>query len=420
MLFLHSLRDYELSFKKNDGEVFNMAMNARLILDSNGEPNHIDGMLRNITKRKKAELKLILSEEKHRALIENITDTIILINEKLELIYQSPSFIRTAGISLEELSDTSVLQFIHPEELLSFQDTFQRANSMPGVPLQFQYRIRHKKGYYIWIEGTVSNLVGNESVKAFVVNYRDITERKLMELEKQKIITDMLQRNRDLEQFAYIVSHNLRAPVANILGLTSLLSDTDVGFHEREKMTQSLNLTVKRLDVVIKDLNQILQMKREISENKETVRFSELLNDVKLSIADLIQTEQVYFISDFSAVDEINTIKSYLHSIFYNLISNSIKYRQPDISPVIMIRSALFGNKIRLTFKDNSLGIDLEKRGEQVFGLYKRFHTHAEGKGMGLYMVKTQVETLGGTISVNSEVNKGTEFKIELNIKQYD
>ncbi|MBK9016545.1 MAG: hypothetical protein IPM82_22095 [Saprospiraceae bacterium] len=110
-------------------------------------------------------------------------------------------------------------------------------------------------------------------------------------------------------------------------------------------------------------------------------------------------------------------LKSYLNSIFYNLISNSIKYRQPDLAPVIEIKARLVQNKLTLTFKDNGLGIDLDKKSEQVFGLYKRFHPEtAEGKGMGLFMVKTQVETLGGKINVASEVHKGTEFNIEFDL----
>ena len=100
------------------------------------------------------------------------------------------------------------------------------------------------------------------------------------------------------------------------------------------------------------------------------------------------------------------------YSIFYNLISNSVKYRRPKIGTIIEIKSHLVNNQIELTFSDNGMGIDLSRNGDQVFGLYKRFHTHIEGKGMGLFMVKTQVENLGGAISINSKPNEGTIFKI--------
>jgi signal transduction histidine kinase len=128
----------------------------------------------------------------------------------------------------------------------------------------------------------------------------------------------------------------------------------------------------------------------------------------------LIDGEEVSLNTDFSEANELITIKSYIYSIFYNLISNSIKYRQLGIKPIISIQSKRSNDKIILVFKDNGIGIDLNKLGGQVFGLYKRFHQHVEGKGMGLYMVKTQVEMIGGTIEIISEVNKGTEFIITL------
>jgi signal transduction histidine kinase len=154
-----------------------------------------------------------------------------------------------------------------------------------------------------------------------------------------------------------------------------------------------------------------------VSEKKELIKFSELVNDIKISINNLIKKEHVEIISDFSEVNKMFAVKSYLNSIFYNLISNSIKYKQTNINPKIEIKSFRLNNKIIIIFRDNGIGIDLEKKGDQVFGLYKRFHTHTEGKGMGLFMVKTQVETLGGKISIKSEVNKGTVFEIEFTVE---
>jgi signal transduction histidine kinase len=117
----------------------------------------------------------------------------------------------------------------------------------------------------------------------------------------------------------------------------------------------------------------------------------------------------------FTAIDQMITLKSYIYSIFFNLISNSIKYRQDDQPPIIEITALNEKNKIELIFKDNGLGMNLQRNGDEVFGLYKRFHHHIEGKGIGLYMVKAQVETLGGKITVDSGINNGTTFKISFN-----
>ena len=241
---------------------------------------------------------------------------------------------------------------------------------------------------------------------------RDLTIEKKAEIERIKMISDITQRNKDLEQFSYIISHNLRAPVANILGLTEELKDESHNAASKLMLTEALSGDVKRLENVIADLNTILQTKREINERKEIVNFLELVDNIKYSINDLIQEKGVHIKTNF-AIEEVNIIKSYIHSIFYNLISNSIKYRKSDCDLLIEITSYMSDDKLYLVFKDNGRGIDLETKGDQLFGLYKRFHADTEGKGMGLYMVKTQLEALGGKISAVSEVNVGTSFFLE-------
>lgn len=241
----------------------------------------------------------------------------------------------------------------------------------------------------------------------------DITERKQAELERAKITNDLIHRSKALEQFTFIVSHNLRGPIANILGISNvlkgILSDTD-----RTKIQNGLFIAVKNLDETIIDLNRILQVKSEITEKKELVSFPDLVGGIESSIQHLIKKENVKIVKDFSAIDKTMTIKSYIHSVFYNLITNSIKYRQPNKELIINIKSEINKDKIKITFKDNGTGIDLKQQGEKIFGLYQRFHKDIEGKGMGLFMVKTQLESLGGKISVQSEIGKGCEFTIEL------
>ena len=130
----------------------------------------------------------------------------------------------------------------------------------------------------------------------------------------------------------------------------------------------------------------------------------------------MLKDKEIRITGNFSGAEEIVTIKSYIYSIFHNLISNSIKYRQNGVQTIIEITSVKIKNKLLLKFKDNGLGFDLKKNGGEVFGLYKRFHYHVEGKGMGLFMVKTQVQSLGGKISLASEAGNGSEFTIEFEI----
>ena len=252
------------------------------------------------------------------------------------------------------------------------------------------------------------------------VYFKDVTASKEWEIQLQNLneslknyTKELLVSNKNLEQFSYIVSHNLRTPVANLLGLSQILKDEALPEDQREFVVRELGAAVEALDEVIMDLNIILKKKQEINESKQKVLFSRLVSKVKNSISHLIEAEQVAIITDFSEVDEYFTIKSYLHSIFYNLIVNSIKYRHPGRPPVITITSKRSNGRIIISFEDNGSGIDLDKKGDQLFGLYKRFHTNIEGKGMGLFMVKTQVEVLGGKINVRSQPDYGTVFELE-------
>lgn len=265
-----------------------------------------------------------------------------------------------------------------------------------------------------WFKGEVRP-IKSSILPGAVVMHMNISDRKLTELERSKITHDLLQRNRDLEQFTFIISHNLRAPTANIIGFTEYLQDETLTNEERNVLLESLGSSVKGLDTIIKDINSILQVKREINEKKETIFFSKLVSDIINSDWITMDKHDVQIKTDFSEIDEIFSLKVFLHSIFFNLINNSIKYRKPNESPLIEISSKKENEKIILTFKDNGLGIDLKSKGDKVFGLYNRFHNHVEGKGMGLFMVKTQVDAIGGKISLISELNKGTEFTIELN-----
>ncbi|MGX7668896.1 PAS domain S-box protein [Flavobacterium pedocola] len=407
---LENSLEYRFKRKKN-GEYLWLKDEFVVMQDDQGQPVSLIGSVSDITQRKESELQFKNLVEK------SLVGVYIIQNSKFA--YVNPKFAHDLGYTQQELLNLEDYRQILDEGYVPDALVQWREKAAEDIIDDFHIELKYKRkdGNIIWADIYCGETI-YQGTKALLGSFQNITERKRMESERQKMLDEMLQRNRDLEQFAYIVSHNLRAPVANIIGISDYMQNTEVEAEEQEEMNSGLRKSVQRLDDVIKDLNNILQMKREISEKKETVVFSDLLDNIRSSIINLIEKEEVTFRSDFTAVDEIMTLKSYLHSIFYNLISNSIKYRRPEATPVIEIKSAVQENKIEILFKDNGLGIDLEKRGDQVFGLYKRFHTHAEGKGMGLYMVKTQVETLGGTIAIKSKINEGTEFKIEFEIEK--
>ncbi len=289
---------------------------------------------------------------------------------------------------------------------------------LAGSPVNYEKDYPLQDGSSEWYSISINPVRDLENdVIGLCCSATNITAGKQAEAQRIKLTNDLVQRNKDLEQFSYIISHNLRAPLANIIGLSKILRHKDLVLNERLDSEEFLFKSVAKLDEIVSDLNHILAVRRDISETRERVIFSELVDDVLTGFHLLMEQEHIKVITDFEQVNESYTIKSYLYSIFYNLISNSIKYHRPKVQLVIEIRSRIQDGKIMITFKDNGRGIDLTRHGEQVFGLYKRFHRDTEGKGIGLYMVKNQVEALGGSISVSSEPNVGSTFSLELPVQ---
>jgi len=306
------------------------------------------------------------------------------------------------------------LSFVHPDDLRACLRVIEEVkdDSMDLRLLTENGTVKH-----VFSKWRFEFDEANTPIRMFGI-LQDITERKAAEIERIKLVNELVLRNTELEQFAYFISHNLRAPVANIIGASCVLEFPELSDEEREILTTGINSSVKKLDDVIADLNHILQVKDRMDGNSEIVNFAALVNDIKGGVINLYIGADVEIKYNFDAVNEYLTLKPYLYSVFYNLITNSIKYRKKDVRCMIEIKSNIVNKHIELSFRDNGMGINLQKYGDQLFGLYKTFHTGIEGKGMGLFMVKTVVEALGGRISARSEENEGIEFLIELEISR--
>jgi signal transduction histidine kinase len=230
---------------------------------------------------------------------------------------------------------------------------------------------------------------------------------------------ELIEQNSRLEQFGFIISHNLRAPMARLVGLSAILGFTT----DPRETSEIVSLMVKStqdLDQVIKDLTLIIGIQKMNTKILCEITLEELLQKVMATLeAEIVETK-ARILSDFTNVNGVTSLPPYMESIFYNLLSNAIKYRHPERPPVIRVVSNAVDGYNLITFEDNGLGIDVEKHKENLFNLYKRFHFHTEGKGMGLYLVKTQLTALGGRIEVNSRINEGTRFSIYLKQDQAD
>jgi signal transduction histidine kinase len=215
-----------------------------------------------------------------------------------------------------------------------------------------------------------------------------------------------------MEKFTYAISHNLRAPIARLLGLINIISPSESG-PELEFLLMKVKESSSQLDDVIKDLAMILELRAEKHKELERVNLKDHLKTVFLLHDELIKEVNPRIMINLQ-VETMNSIGSLIDSMFYNLVGNSLKYRQLDRQLTINITSEEENNFVILRCSDNGIGIDLAKYGDKLFGLYKRFETKVEGKGLGLYLIKSHVESLQGWISVESTCGKGTTFTVRL------
>ncbi|RXJ45725.1 sensor histidine kinase [Gelidibacter gilvus] len=398
-------------------------MNSKQFL--NGKPineDHKTILLDKNVMPKPISTALQFDKERQSVILQSIGDAVIATDMEGDIILMNPVAEKLTGWKFEDAENKPISEVFHIVDNLTREEgdnlvkTVLRTGKSLNIDPDTVLISRNKKKEYSINDSCapIFDIKGN--IMGVVLVFRDVTKEKQEEALKEKMTADLVQRNKDHEHFSNIISHDIRSPVANIISLTALVNDKDLREDEREFMMNALTTSAERLDEVIIDLNVILSMGKQLNDKKEHIYFSRIVRDVQDSIANVLEKEQVHFELDFSQVDKMFTIKSYMYSILYNLISNSIKYRRQDVPLEITVKSKSVKEKTMLTLTDNGLGVDLNKSGVDMFGLYKRFHAdQAEGKGMGLYMVKVQVEKLGGTISVKSEVNKGTEFIITLN-----
>ncbi|NBL64878.1 hypothetical protein GV828_06650 [Flavobacterium sp. NST-5] len=267
--------------------------------------------------------------------------------------------------------------------------------------------VQARNNNFFWFSGISFLLLGFSYYKI-----RQNATLLVREKEIQKNLLDELSyQNLQLNDFANITSHNLRAPAANITALISTL-DEKSNVEEFQTVFQLLKKVAENLNESLNQLMEVLHIKKNKKIEKELLSFQEIYTKTIETLQGIILQSGAKFIVNFNDVPEIVYSRIYLESIFHNLISNAIKYKSADRIPEISISTHKTENSYCLKIQDNGLGIDLEKYGDKIFGMHQIFHNHPDAKGVGLFMTKAQIESLKGKISVESKAGKGTTFTV--------
>ncbi len=403
-----------------DGVIRYLHAFTNLEFDANGVLTGLYGVAHDVTDLKIVERSLAQTQENLRLVVDLLPHSIYLKDFQGRYIFVNKCFLETFEVEEQAVLGKTVDFLVSNDigsAMMKKTEAELIATRRPQNIPEFWFVKRDGAPCCLNITKALFSVPGS-SDKAILSIALDITNIKAAENERNRVVASILQRNKDLDQFSYIISHNLRSPVANIIGLCNLMQLAPVSPEDTANIIASLDVSAKKLDASIRNINFILTLKEHPERRKELVNFEDLVNEVKQAVSYLIEESNIKIITDFAEAPEMYAQRLYLYGIFSNLISNSIKYRQSAKDAVIEIISAKNNKSIELIFKDNGVGIDLKEFGDKMFGLYSRFHNNTDGAGMGLYLVKTQVELLGGQITVESEVNKGTIFKLQFATNQ--
>ena len=404
----------EYRFKCADGTYKYVFDRGFLVKDEEGNAIRMIGAIQDVTKQKEEEQRLKLLE----TVITQTKDAVIITESEKQsktipkIVFVNPAFTEMTGYKSSEVIGKTPIVFMGRKSVKN--DIGNLSKALKGrEEFKFETLNHTKSGEEYWVNFSMIPITNQEGEHSHWISIqRDITEEKKQEKEKEQLIRELTQNNKDLKQFSYITSHNLRAPLSNLTGLLNLMHEIPVENDELREIINGFSTSTNLLNETINDLVKVVIIKDNPSINKEEVLIKDVFENVFNQLSYLISLHKPILKIELEKVTILNINKAYLESILLNLFTNAIKYRSPKRTLRIFVSSKEIGNQIILVFKDNGIGIDLERNGDKIFGLYQRFHNYSDSKGLGLYLVKSQVESMGGTISVESEVDKGTTFTI--------
>ena len=404
----------EYQFQCADGSYKYVLDRGFLMKDKDGKPIRMIGAIQDITKQKSEEQRLRLLETVITQTKEAVMITDIDTSENYipNIIYVNSAFTDMTGYKSEDVIGKSpVLLFTKKSDILELDKLKIAIQDYKECLIE---TISYKKnGDEFWVNLSMIPVTNKDGEHSHWISIqRDVTEEKEKQREREQLIKELTQNNKDLKQFSYITSHNLRAPLSNLTGLLNLVEDMDVEDPELKEIINGFSKSTHLLNETINDLVKVVIIKDNTSIQKEKVLIKEIFENVFSQLGFLFSLHKPILKIDLEEVTILNINKSYLESIFLNLLTNAIKYKEPTRQLKVTISSKVVNDNLILTFKDNGIGIDMERNKDKIFGLYQRFHNHPDSKGLGLYLVKSQVESMGGSITVVSKVGKGTSFTI--------
>ena len=402
---------YEAKILDKDQVPTYIDFSLKPVLDENKRVVFLISEGRLIQEMVEARKKLSESEKLHRMLLEH-SPTGLVLNDAMsgEFIEMNGSFKKSIGYIEKELHDLT-----HPDVIPKADKTKElrvlKAVLEDGIYGPYQGEYLHKSGTPVASLITRVLITNHDGKKLIWSVVQDITQLQEKEAELLELINVASEQNNRLLNFAHIVSHNLRSHASNFSMLIELLGIEEDIFKKVEIM-EMLNTASKNMLETIANLNEIIAINTNLNIKTEVVNLRHQIDEAFTNISEL--TKSAFAEIEINVPDDvqINVVKAYLESILLNIFTNAIKYKSPIRYPKITIDYQATKGYSIITIADNGIGIDLEKHGHKLFGMYKTFHGNRDARGIGLFITKNQIEAMKGKIEVESTVDQGTKFKI--------
>lgn len=354
----------------------------------------------------------LVKDELFENIFHNANDGIAIVSLEGRWVKVNQSIVNLFGYREEELYKLSFKDLTHKEDIDKDLDNFNRLTDGEIDSYQIEKRYFHKNGGIIWALLSVS-VVTDEVNRPlyFISQITDITSQKETAWQLSLLTNIVREQNKKLLDFAHIATHDIRTHVGNLGSIIGFIEDDIETINQNENFIM-LKESLSNLEETLDHLNHIRKANLNQKENLEALPLRHYVKHAIYNVNAIAKKFHCQIVNHVDSDHKVWAIKAYLDSIILNFLTNSIKYRAVNRLPIITLTSEVVGDFVVLRVEDNGLGIDLENNENKLFTLNGTFHNHHDSRGVGLFITKNHIESIGGKIDVISKVGEGTCFSI--------
>jgi len=424
-------RDYyhmEKRYYHKDGHIVYAILAASVVRDPEENILYFISQIIDITNLKNAEKNLSSALAKNRATMNASTQVAIISTDLNGVITEfNEGAERMLGYEASDLVGRFTPQIIHIEdEVLAegesiFEEFGEKVEGFEifihkakdGVPYTKEWTLKRKNGSTVPVLLSMTAIIQEDEITGYLGIATNISKLKKAEREINSILCITENQNERLQNFSRIVTHNLRSHAGGIFGMLEVLKFENPEAYSNEYV-QLLEKGVENLKETIEHLTELVKNDFAEENDFKQVELRGYVERNKNSVITLALKHDVEVINNVDEQLKVSVIPGYLDSIAMNFITNAIKYSDPAKDSFVKIEAEAEGDFVVLKISDNGLGIDLDENGKDLFGMYKTFHERDDARGVGLYITKNQIESMGGRVEVESEPGAGTSFHVYL------